>query len=332
MPRKISVPPLLLVSSGNGAAQTYHLDTIAALWLSTLGISPDQIESVSTPPRTPFTTKLLETEETSGLHSYFFAHGPSDAIGSRRKAVITHQLLQLMPSSLSRDSLLSSLKSTLYLHPVCFFHYEIEHRIRTLDHDPHSFATQVTNIPVSFFAVAAASMTLGSLAYQVERKTWKMPFEIAESERDITRLFDMARLAISLSGESMDECFDAILASLILVVFILHVYELDGYKTIVSGIASAGFQRQLGQLLDTVRRKADYSGLLREPPNKDQSSTLWQRERRRMLAAAVAFYDLYVYLCWLLCPNVSSLAMSRILLATRLPWMPHLTLQKHLLL
>ncbi|CAG7849945.1 SubName: Full=Uncharacterized protein {ECO:0000313/EMBL:CCA67341.1} [Serendipita indica DSM 11827] len=296
MPRKISVPPLVLTSSGSGAARTYQLDTIAALWISTLGISPNRIESISTPspPATPFTTRLLEPEETSSLHSYFFVHGPSDAIGSRRKAVITHQLIQFMPSSLSRESLLSSLKSTLYLHPVCFFHYEIEQRIRILDHDSHSFATQITNIPVSLFAVAAASMTLGSLAYQVERKTWKMPSEIPDNERDITTLFDMARLAISLSGESMEECFDAILASLILVVFLLHAYELDGYKTVVSGIASVGFQRQLGQLLDTIRRKSEYCGLLREPPNKDQSSSLWQREQRRMLAAAVAFYDFHV--------------------------------------
>ncbi|CCA72248.1 hypothetical protein PIIN_06182 [Serendipita indica DSM 11827] len=281
------------MSSSNGIHQMHQLDTMTALWIRTLGVSPTRIQALPTPSYPSPSSRLFDSQETSSLHSFFFAPETSVAVGSRRKPVVTYPLLQQLPSSLSRDSLLSSLKSTLNLHPICFFHYEIEARMRALD-DPINSLSPVTSIQVSFFAVVAASMTLGALAYHVERKAWKMQSEIPESERDLTKLFDMTRLAIALSGDTDDDRLDVLLALLILIVFTLHSLELDGYQAVLSGVAPSALQQQLRSLLDSMRQKAEISGLLIEPLNNHTASSVWTRERRRMLAAAVAFYDFHV--------------------------------------
>ena len=139
-------------------------------------------------------------------------------------------------------------------------------------------------------------MTLASLAYQAERKAWKLPFDVPESERDITKLFDLARLAIRLAGESEEEQMDCLLALLFLIVFTLHALELDGYRAVCSGVVPANIHSQLGSLLDLLRRKANNQSLLMEVQGTVGGSvtgmSLYAREQRRMLAGAVAYYDL----------------------------------------
>jgi hypothetical protein len=289
LPRRIVVPPLVIVSSSKGAPNVFPLDCISALWTTTLGIPLTRVDAlVNTGPPAP-TSRLFVAEESPHLYASFFTPDPKTQPGLRQRAVITSALLNHLPSSLSRDALLSSLNSTLIIHPICSFH-QLETRLRYLDDSCHALQV-TTDISVAFFAVAAAAMTLGSLAYQAERRAWKMQPDFPESERDITKLFDLARLAIRLAGDTEEDRNDVMLALLLLIIFTLHSLELDGHTAVVSGVASTPLHQQLGQLLDQLKRKADSKSLLLEVKT-NSTPTLWNREQRRMLAAAVAFYDL----------------------------------------
>jgi hypothetical protein len=144
-------------------------------------------------------------------------------------------------------------------------------------------------------------MTLASLAYSAERKAWKLPFDVPPSERDVTKLFDLSRLAIRLAGEggSEEERDDVLLAVLFLLVFVLHSCEMDGAARVASGVVGERVRAQLGGLLDLMRRKAGGRGLLMEQGGRDGVTAggggeggLYKREQRRMLAGAVAYYDL----------------------------------------
>lgn len=303
LPRKITVPPLVIVSSSKGTPNVFPLDCITALWTTNLGIPITRVDALVNTGPPPQTSRLFVAEESPHLYSSFFAPDPNPHVGGRQRAVITSALLKHLPSSLSRDALLSSLNSTLIVHPICSFHH-LEARLRYLDDASHTL-TVTTDISVAFFAVAAAAMTLGSLAYQAERRAWKMQPDFPESERDITKLFDLARLAIRLAGDTDDDRNDVMLALLLLIVFTLHALELDGHTAVVSGVASTPMLQQLGSLLDQLKRKAESKSLLMEiRPQGNQ--TLWSREQRRMLAAAVAYYDLYVPSPYLLSRPISS--------------------------
>ncbi|KAG8851076.1 hypothetical protein FRB91_008500 [Serendipita sp. 411] len=289
LPRRITMPPLVILASHMGSATVHPLDSVTALWVRTLGIPTNRVDALVTNGLLPPTSRLFDSQETSDLHTLFFSSEPVSG-SRRRRAVVTFALLQQLPSNMTCDTFITSLNSTLILHPICSSMHHLETRMRAL-YDPQHGLKLATDIPVSFFAVAAAAMTLGSLTYQTEKKAWKMQPEFPESEQDITKLFDLAKIAISLAGETDDDQNDVMLALLLLIIFTLHSREMDGYKAVVSGVAPSPIRQQLGQLIDTLRRKADMSGLLSEPPNTTQSS-LWSRESRRSLAAAVAFYDL----------------------------------------
>ncbi|KAG8792046.1 hypothetical protein FRC17_008655, partial [Serendipita sp. 399] len=292
LPRRITMPPLVIMASHMGSATLHPLDSVTALWATTLGIPTNRVDALITNGLLPPTSRLFDAQETSDLHTLFFSTEPAMSGSRRRRAVVTFALLQQLPSNMTCDTFITSLNSTLILHPICSSMHHLETRMRAL-YDPQHGLKLVTDIPVSFFAVAAAAMTLGSLTYQTERKAWKMQPEFPESEQDITKLFDLAKIAISLAGESEDDQNDVMLALLLLIVFTLHSREMDGYKAVVSGVAPMPIRQQLAQLIDTLRRKADMSGLLSEPPTVggQQQPSLWSRESRRSLAAAVAFYD-----------------------------------------
>lgn len=283
----------------------FPLDPITALWTTILGIPITRVDSIdgSTTYPSTSTSRLFVADEPLHLIAAFYEHAnnnntslsppplpPKQPI-HRPRALITPAILNNLPSSLSIEPLLSSLNSILILHPVCSFR-SLETRLRAFDGRlaPPSPCSTSETFTVAHFAVAAASMTLASLAYQAERKAWKLPFDVPESERDITKLFDLARLAIRLAGDSEEEQNDVLLALLFLIVFVLHALELDGHVAVASGVAPGHIHLQLGGLLDLLRRKAVNRSLLMEGARGEPS--LYAREQRRMLAGAVAYYDL----------------------------------------
>jgi hypothetical protein len=286
----------------------FPLDPITALWTTILGIPITRVDSIDSATNNPHgssssssstpTSRLFVADEPLHLIAAFYEHAstpppplpPKQPI-HRPRALISPAILNNLPSALSIEPLLSSLNSILILHPVCSFR-SLETRLRAFDGrlaPPSPCATNET-FTVAHFAVAAASMTLASLAYQAERKAWKLPFDVPESERDITKLFDLARLAIRLAGDSEEEQNDVLLALLFLIVFALHALELDGHAAVARGVAPSHIHAQLGGLLDLLRRKAVNRSLLMEGGRGETS--LYAREQRRMLAGAIAYYDL----------------------------------------
>ena len=293
LPRKIIVPALVLVSTGKGALTMFPVDPITALWTTTLGIPitrVDTMASTSNNTASTSTARLFVADEPLHLIAAFYDSAeqlPPKQPNLRPRALITPAILNNLPTALSIEPLLSSLNSVLILHPLCSFR-SLETRLRAFDTrvSPSAFS-------VAHFAVAAASMTLASLAYHAERRAWKLPFDVPENERDVTRLFDLARLAIRLAGDSDEDQNDVILALLFLIVFALHALELDGHAAVVSGVVPAHIHMQLGQLLDQLRRRAMNKSLLLEGGPSAMLSP-YAREQRRMLAGAVAYYDFYV--------------------------------------
>lgn len=288
LPRKITVPTLVLVSTGKGALTMFPLDSITALWTTILAIPITRVDTMSN-NNSSHTGRLFVADEPLHLIAAFYDQSeqlPPKQPNIRPRAVITPAILNNLPSVLSIEPLLSSLNSILILHPLCSFR-SLETRLRAFD-------TRVSSsFSVAHFAVAAASMTLASLAYHAERRAWKLPFDVPENERDVTKLFDLARLAIRLSGDSEEDQNDVLLALLFLIVFALHALELDGHAAVVSGVIPTHIHQQLGQLLDQLRRRAMNKSLLLEGATSASLSP-YAREQRRMLAAAVAYYDFYV--------------------------------------
>jgi hypothetical protein len=317
LPRKLTIQPLVFVSSSKGVANVYPLDCTTALYTSILGIPTTRVSALKTSvssssssssssPFTSRTARLFIAEENPQLYAAFFPppghHHPhhlmSTGGGARQRAMVTPALIQLLPTDLPRDSLLSSLSSTLILHPICSFQH-LETRLRLLDgnnvggaaYPPPQQAT------IALYALTAAAMTLASLAYQAERRAWKLPFDVPEHDRDITRLFDLARLSIRLAQEETEEeKMDVLMALLLLVIFVLHSIELDGHAAVMSGVIGKPVVDTLATLIDQMRRKADSMGLLNECAQMNAAvgkevGALWTREQRRLLGSAVAYYE-----------------------------------------
>ncbi|KIM28160.1 hypothetical protein M408DRAFT_23872, partial [Serendipita vermifera MAFF 305830] len=292
LPRKITVPTLVLVSTGKGVPTMFPLDPITALWTTILGIPITRVDTMTGSSNTT-TSRLFVADEPLHLIAAFYDTAeqlPPKQPNLRPRALITPAILNNLPSTLSLEPLLSSLNSILILHPLCSFR-SLETRLRAME--PRAAAGAGSSLSIAHFAVAAASMTLASLAYHAERRAWKLSFDVPESERDVTRLFDLARLAIRLAGDADEDQPDIILALLFLVVFALHALELDGHAAVVAGVVPTHIHQHLGHLLDQLRRRAMNKSLLLEGTSTANLSP-YAREQRRMLAAAVAYYDFYV--------------------------------------
>ena len=141
------------------------------------------------------------------------------------------------------------------------------------------------------------------------------------TDADPTKMFAISLRALEKSGylESTREMEDAqpslgtdkVLAGLFQVLFLLFCGELeDSAEGVLDGVREERVSELLARIMASVRVTAGAVGLLSDPDEVTArwghpGMTLWQKEERRRLAAAVVFYDAYV-----LCPTSSCFAQT----------------------
>ena len=130
------------------------------------------------------------------------------------------------------------------------------------------------------------------------------------TDADPTRMFVVSLRALDKSGYL--ECThameatqpslgtDKVLAGLFQVLFLLFCGELeDNAEGVLDGVREERLGELLARVMAGVRVAADAVGLLSDPDEVtgrrgQLGMTLWQKEERRRLAAAVIYYDAYV--------------------------------------
>ena len=130
------------------------------------------------------------------------------------------------------------------------------------------------------------------------------------TDADPTKMFAISLRALEKSGylESTREMEDAqpslgtdkVLAGLFQVLFLLFCGELeDSAEGVLDGVREERVSELLARTMAGVRVAAGAVGLLSDPDEVTarwghSGMSLWQKEERRRLAAAVVFYDAYV--------------------------------------
>jgi len=127
------------------------------------------------------------------------------------------------------------------------------------------------------------------------------------TDADPTRMFVVSLRALEKSGylectRAMEDGqpslgTDKVLAGLFQVLFLLFCGELeDNAEGVLDGVREERIGELLARVMAGVRIAADAVGLLSDPDEVSvrwgqQGMTLWQKEERRRLAAAVVYYD-----------------------------------------
>jgi len=122
------------------------------------------------------------------------------------------------------------------------------------------------------------------------------------TDAEPTKMFAISLRALEKSGHL--ECTremevarpslgtDKVLAGLFQVLFLLFCGELeDGAEGVLDGVREDRVGELLARVMAGVRVAAGAVGLLRDPDEVTVRLSLWQKEERRRLAAAVVYYD-----------------------------------------
>ena len=139
------------------------------------------------------------------------------------------------------------------------------------------------------------------------------------TDADPTRMFVISLRALEKSGylectRAMEDTqpslgTDKVLAGLFQVLFLLFCGELeDNAEGVLDGVREERLGELLARVMAGLRVAADAVGLLGDPDEVSarwgqQGMTLWQKEERRRLAAAVVYYDAYVLCTRLFSPE-----------------------------
>jgi len=292
LPRAVPTPSLTTLATGNPATEI-TVDNVTFLWTMDLGVPLSRV--IASPyTGSPCPTSILFGSPMGLEISQAFYAGGGNQYNALSRPVVSSALINRLPSQAVRENLLTSLTTTLILHPICSTS-NLERRLRQYDQIRQAGAVS-NEMTIAFYAVSSAACALGALSYHAERRAWKLAPDFGEGEGgDPAKLYDLARQSLSLAenngANKEDDWSDMILAGLLLVVFVLHSRELDGYKAVMSGISSLAVRTELRRLATRIRFYADEMGLLKARA-ADPNAGLFRQEERHMLAAAVAYYTL----------------------------------------